>query len=449
MGSTRARPIKVAVLVDLERRPEAGGHVKCWERLAEAAARTDAEGGSQGGSWPAPVDLTVHFQGSPATSEQLAPHVRLVAHPPVFSSRRLPFLGDTPGHTDLSPHHPRLMKALEGVDVIHTTDAYFAHAQTASRAAKRYGAALMTSIHTETPAYTAVYADKAFRRVLGNWASDLLSERLRVPDRLAETMRRRLARYGRGCFRVLIGPQADPALARTMFGERVAVLRRGIDRARFNPARRDRVRLAVKLGIAPDRTVLFFAGRVDGGKSVMTLARATRILLARGHKVHALIAGEGRDAPAIRALLGYDASLPGNVPQDVAAWLYASSDLFVFPSRVEVAPNVVLEAKASGLPVIVAPGGGGVFVRTPGVDGAIVDSTDPAAWADAIAALIADPARRGAMAAAGQVDVTTNHPSWDDVYRQDLVPQWQAAWQAARQSAWQAAPESLQVVRSA
>src|SRR5262249_45832880 len=161
-----------------------------------------------------------------------------------------------------------------------------------------------------------------------------------VPDRLAENMRRRLARYGRSCFRVLIGPQADMAAAREMFGDRVSVLRRGIDRTRFNPARRDRVRLAVKLGIAPDRTVLFFAGRGDPGKSVMTLAHATKSLLARGHKVHALVAGEGRDAPAIRDLLGRDATLTGNVPQDVAAWLYASSDLFVFPSRVEIAPNV-------------------------------------------------------------------------------------------------------------
>ena len=52
-GATWARPIKVAVLVDLERRPGAGGHVKCWERLAEAASRHAAH-----------VDLTVHFQGS-------------------------------------------------------------------------------------------------------------------------------------------------------------------------------------------------------------------------------------------------------------------------------------------------------------------------------------------------------------------------------------------------
>ena len=411
------RPLRVAVLVDLERRPAAGGHVKCWERLAEAAARRDD------GS----IDLTVHFQGAPGTSEVLTPNVRIVAHAPVFSTRRLPFLGDNPDHTDLAPYHPRLMRALAGADVIHTTDAYFAYAQTAVRAARHSGAALVTSIHTETPAYSAVYADKALRRVFGAWAGQVLTEKLRVPERIAESMRRKLVRHARECSFVLIGPQSDIAAARHLFGDRVAVLRRGIDRDRFNPARRDREWLAREYGIAPDRFVLFFAGRVDAGKSVMTLAEAAALLRARGIGVHALIAGEGADSPRIAALLGLDATLPGNVPQDVAARLYASSDLFVFPSRVEIAPNVVIEAKASGLPVLAAPEGGGVFISRSGADGLVVESTDPAAWADAIAAMIADPLRRRSMAEAGLAELSARHPSWDDVYREDVVPIWRRA----------------------
>lgn len=413
----RPSPLRIAVLVDLERRPAAGGHVKCWERLTEAAARCD----------DGTIDLTVHFQGDPASGEVLTPNIRIAAHPPVFSTRRLPFLGDNPDHTDLAPYHPGLMKALSGVDVIHTTDAYFAHAQTALRAARRGGTALVTSIHTETPTYSAVYADKALRRVFGSWAGQVLTETLRLPDRIADNMRRKLVKHGLECASVLIGPQADIAAARAVFGDRVAVLRRGIDRTRFNPGRRDRERLSRTYGIASDRTVLFFAGRVDAGKSVMTLADATALLRSRGLPVHALIAGEGADATRIAAMLGPDATLPGNVPQDTAAWFYASSDLFIFPSRVEIAPNVVLEAKASGLPVVVAPEGGGVFVAAPGADGIVIESADPVAWADAIADLIADPARRGAIAAAGHQDVTTNHPSWDDVYREDVVPVWRRA----------------------
>ena len=46
------KPIRVAALVDLPRSPEAGGHVKCWERLAAAAA-----------DGALPLDLTVYFSG--------------------------------------------------------------------------------------------------------------------------------------------------------------------------------------------------------------------------------------------------------------------------------------------------------------------------------------------------------------------------------------------------
>jgi glycosyltransferase involved in cell wall biosynthesis len=88
---------------------------------------------------------------------------------------------------------------------------------------------------------------------------------------------------------------------------------------------------------------------------------------------------------------------------------------------------VVLEAKASGLPVVVAPEGGGVFVHEPGVDGVVVAEHGPAAWADALAALIADPSRRRALAAAGLADIAGCHPSWDQVLSEDLLPVWQSA----------------------
>jgi glycosyltransferase involved in cell wall biosynthesis len=110
------------------------------------------------------------------------------------------------------------------------------------------------------------------------------------------------------------------------------------------------------------------------------------------------------------------------------AWLYASADLFVFPSRVEVSPNVVLEAKASGLPVIVAAQGGGIFVSVPGEDGIVVHDHTVGAWADAIESLLADPSRRQALASAGYQDVVRHRPDWDQVFEEDLVPVWEAAW---------------------
>src|SRR5207249_12007193 len=60
-----ARPLKVGVLVDLVLTPDAGGHVKCWQRIAEAAVGC-ADG----------LDLTVHFNGPQARRIELSPSVR-------------------------------------------------------------------------------------------------------------------------------------------------------------------------------------------------------------------------------------------------------------------------------------------------------------------------------------------------------------------------------------
>src|SRR5579862_4098265 len=115
------KPIRVAALVDLPRSPEAGGHVKCWERLAEAAA--DAE---------LPLDLTVYFSGRHRT-EVLGPGARLAHLPPLLSTAQLKFLPYVPDHTDLAPYHPRLARELADYDLIHTTDAFFAFANRRER----------------------------------------------------------------------------------------------------------------------------------------------------------------------------------------------------------------------------------------------------------------------------------------------------------------------------
>jgi glycosyltransferase involved in cell wall biosynthesis len=409
--------LRVAALVDLERRPEAGGHVKSWERIAEAAARARPE-----------LDLTVHFEGDAERSEALAPNVRLVMHRPVFSTRRLAALGVIADHTDLAPFHPRLARALAGADVIHTTDAYFAFARTARRLAPRRGAALTTSIHTDTPGYTRVYAERVMRRALGDGAiARLAVDRLRLPERLAASMRSKLARYARACDGVLVGSLEQLGPVAEDLGDRVRILRRGIDTTVFSPQHRNRARLADAYGVAPETFVLLFVGRVDVGKLAMTFAAAVRGLIERGLPVHAVVAGAGNQAGAVRDMLGPRVSLPGVLSQADLALAYASSDLLVFPSRNEIAPNTVLEAKACGLPVVVAPEGGGIFVREPGVDGIVVADPDPAAWADALAALLADPARRRLLAAAGLADIARHHPSWDRVLSDDLLPVWQSA----------------------
>jgi glycosyltransferase involved in cell wall biosynthesis len=143
-----------------------------------------------------------------------------------------------------------------------------------------------------------------------------------------------------------------------------------------------------------------------------------------------ICAGEGSQSQQVRDLLGARVSLPGQVSQEDLAWLYASADLFVFCSQIEVFPNVILEAKASGLPVVVsAHGGSGKLVRgataSSGADGVVVAGNDPNDWARAIEALIRNPERRRAMGEAARRFAETEWPSWRQVLREDLLPVWQ------------------------
>jgi glycosyltransferase involved in cell wall biosynthesis len=247
-----------------------------------------------------------------------------------------------------------------------------------------------------------------------------------------DSMQRRAAKHYARCRAILLSARDDFAAYAQYAGAGVSILRRGIDRDRFHPGRRDRAWLQRTFGIGEDEIAIMFAGRIDPGKSAMTLAVAARMLLDEGLPIRLVMAGRGSDRKAIQALLGDRVRLPGHLGQDDLARLYASADLFVLPSRVEHAPNVVIEAKVSGLPVIVAPDGGGTFVRHPGLDGVLVAEREPAAWAAAIRALATDRARRAAIAAAGLADAHGRFPSWDDVFGEDLLPVWRrVAAQAA------------------
>jgi glycosyltransferase involved in cell wall biosynthesis len=134
-------------------------------------------------------------------------------------------------------------------------------------------------------------------------------------------------------------------------------------------------------------------------------------------------------------MLGPHATLTGAVSQQELAWLYASADLFVFPSRNEISPNVVVEAKASGLPIVVSSeGGSSRFIREHAEDGVILSDNDPLHWAEAIELLCLEADRRTAMGQRARRSVEMEWPSWRDVLQQDLVPVWQRV--AGQKGVW-------------
>jgi glycosyltransferase involved in cell wall biosynthesis len=412
----RQRALRVAVLVTLERGPGAGGHVKCWERFGEAAAEI-----------PDAVDLTLHFLGPEEHTERAAANLRIAEHPARLGTRRFRFLDAGAGHTDLARSHPALARALAGVDVVHATD-FFSFGRTALRMARPTGCGLAASIHTDVPLFTRIYAAEIFRSLLGPVGAHL-NQTWRLPERIARRIERGIDHNLMRCDRVLVSkPQDRARLEALVPGGRVSVLRRGIDRARFSPMHRDRAWLSAQHGIPAERPVLMFAGRADASKNVMVAAKAVARLIGQGYDLQFLAAGSGSALDAIRALLGARATLPGNVPQLLLARYLASADLFLFPSTTEVSPNVVLEAKASGLPVLVASAhGGGQFIARNGADGFVLDTTDPSDWAEAARPLLLDADRRAAIGAAARQWAERDWPSWREVLEQDLLPAWTSA----------------------
>jgi len=414
------RALRVAVLVDLFWTPSAGGHVKFWERAAAGAA------GLEG------LDLTVYFAAARPGAHVLAPNVRYRLLKPVFSSERLRFLAHVPDHTDLAPFHPRLARALAEHDVIHTTDAFFAYARTALSAARRRGTPLVNSVHTDTPRYTRLYTAETVHRMLGRGRlARWLLERVGVDARAERRKLAQLARHQAAC-RFVFGPrEQDRERARRVLpAARVLPLPRGLELDRFHPRRRDRAWLAAAFAVPPDTPVVLCVGRVNVGKNVMVLAEAVRALAARGETLVLVCAGEGEDRARIAALLGPHARCPGIVAGDDMARLYAGADILAHPSEIETFGNVVAEGMAAGLPTLVsarAAARGLVGTGATGVAAGVAVEGGAAAWAEAIAGLLADPARRAAMGRAARRAMELRFSDWRTVVAEQLLPVWAAA----------------------
>jgi phosphatidylinositol alpha 1,6-mannosyltransferase len=139
----------------------------------------------------------------------------------------------------------------------------------------------------------------------------------------------------------------------------VEVWGRGVDGVLFHPGRRS-PELRAELG-AGDRFTFVYVGRLAPEKRVEQIVGAFR--LARGmvppDTIHLVVAGTGPNEAELRAAVPEGVTFLGFLERQARLpELYASCDAFVFASVTETLGLVVLEAMASGLPVVAAPAGG-------------------------------------------------------------------------------------------
>lgn len=307
--------------------------------------------------------------------------VHLVA-PRVDDGVRRTYLGGTPVlRLPLRPTDPasllavaaRLGAALRGADLVHS----MAVSALAPVALARPG---VPWVHTEH--WSALAGSAAVRGALRDAAVWTAAQCERLPDRvvavsedLAESLRR-LARRDVDVVPNIVRAPAPTRRPHRAPGEALEIIGVG--------------------GLIPRKRPLL---------AVDTVAA----LNSRGRPAALTWVGEGPEAAAMRdraARLGVDLTLTGQLrPEEVPAHL-ARADVFLVPTLAETFFLGAAEALAAGRPVVVgARGGQRGFVRPPA--GALVDSDDPAVWADAVERVLADSAGLGAAEIAAGVAAYT------------------------------------------
>jgi glycosyltransferase involved in cell wall biosynthesis len=168
---------------------------------------------------------------------------------------------------------------------------------------------------------------------------------------------------------------------------RMQLWKRGIDTGLFSPCKKDKAALEKLTGNT--LPTILFASRLVWEKNLEILFAVYDRFQASGPPVNFLIAGDGTALKACKARMP-NAVFTGKVGHAQLAVLYASTDVFLFPSVSETYGNVVLEAMASGLPCVIANGGGSADFIVQGVNGFKCQPYNALDYADKICMLLSN-----------------------------------------------------------
>ena len=201
----------------------------------------------------------------------------------------------------------------------------------------------------------------------------------------------------------------------------------------------DQFKPAQPIGALREPVRLLYHGRVDQRKGVLDFVRSGRQLLDAGESVRLIISGIGPDADSARQLvselaMGAQTDFLGAVSYDEAARVYARGDLFVSPTYAEGFSNTILEAMASGLPIVSTRTVGVVDCLEDGVNAALVEPGDVDALTRAIQRMVHDDAYRTRLVRRAYQDVVDNY-SWP-VVAQQLEDVYQAVRRTKLNHGW-------------
>lgn len=304
---------------------------------------------------------------------------------------------------------------LRGAAYIAAPLALAAGWRTARAVARQHQATIMHGHWVVPGGVVAASAAPSLPLVISLHGSDVYIAETLAPARIAAGRAFRRAGWVTACSddlaRRAVALGADPA--------RIDTVPYGVDVARFHPDPERRAAVRMELGVGPGLTLAFAAGRLVRKKGFEYLVEALPYLPG----VVLAIAGAGTLDAELRALtasrnVAERVRFLGDQSQDRIAECLAAADVIVVPSvkddsgNVDGLPNVVLEALASGTPLVTTAAGGIGAVVEDGRTAFVVPERDPEALAAAVSAVIADPQRAARLGAAARALVDARY-GWD------------------------------------
>jgi len=202
-------------------------------------------------------------------------------------------------------------------------------------------------------------------------------------------------------------------IARGFAPEKLKILPRGLDTTLFSPEHRDPA-FWQKFGEHNGAVHLLYVGRISKEKDLDVLAQAYRQLRDEGLPIQLYLVGDGPYLQALHESMP-EAIFTGYLRGKELAAAYASADVFVFPSTTDTFGNVVIEAQASGVPVIVSDTGGPKELVEENVNGVVTKSHDVEDLARAIRDLVNDKRKRHQMSRQARQAVIDR--SWPGAFR--------------------------------
>lgn len=306
-------------------------------------------------------------------------------------------------HVPGSPHYRLMLRngavreTLERFrpDLIECQDAYNLPWAAIRHRRKHAETALVAAYMTDFP---TVYVERPLSKVLGRPIAGALA---RICYSYCGALYRRFDAV------FALSENGGAAKLRTLGIPEVDVVPLGVELGEFGPARRD-LRLRAKLGLTEEQPILIYVGRLDGEKKPDVVVQAFR-KLPQELGARLVLIGEGPLREEIKALGDDRILMPGYMSSrgELARWL-ASADIYVSAMADETFGVSIVEAQASGLPVV-GVAAGAMIDRVSDMEGRL----GPVGDADAMARNIIGVWRsdRAAMARKAQAEAVKY--SWD------------------------------------